>query len=66
MAKVAGYVRSIKVDLGDHVREGQVLAELEIPEMTDDISKASAMVEQTGSEIERRETSCSAPNRHIR
>ena len=51
MAKVAGYVRSIKVDLGDRVREGQVLAELEIPEMTDEVSKAAAMVEQTGSEI---------------
>lgn len=51
MSKVAGYVRSIKVDLGDRVREGQVLAELEIPEMTDEVSKASAMVEQSGSEI---------------
>jgi RND family efflux transporter MFP subunit len=51
MAKVAGYVRSIKVDLGDRVREGQVLAELEIPEMTDEVAKASAVVEQTGSEI---------------
>ena len=42
MAKVAGYVRSIKVDLGDRVREGQLLAELEIPEMTDEVSKAAA------------------------
>ena len=31
MAKVAGYVRIIHVDLGDRVREGQVLAELEDP-----------------------------------
>jgi RND family efflux transporter MFP subunit len=51
MAKVAGYVRAIRVDLGDRVREGQVLAELEIPEMTNEISKAAAMVEQTESEI---------------
>jgi RND family efflux transporter MFP subunit len=51
MAKVAGYVRSIRVDLGDRVREGQVLAELEIPEMNDEISKAAALVEQTDSEI---------------
>ena len=47
MAKVAGYVRTIKVDLGDRVRAGQLLAELEIPEMTDDISKATAVVEQS-------------------
>ena len=51
MAKVAGYVRTIHVDLGDHVREGQVLAELEVPEMTNEVSKATAMVEQTESEI---------------
>jgi RND family efflux transporter MFP subunit len=51
MAKVAGYLRVIKVDLGDRVREGQVLAELEIPEMTDEVSRAAAMVEQTGAEI---------------
>ena len=50
MAKVAGYVRSIKVDLGDHVREGQVLAELEVPEMVDEVTRASAVVEQGGAE----------------
>lgn len=51
MAKVAGYVRSIRVDLGDHVRQGQLLAELEVPEMTDDLRRAGAVVEQTSSEI---------------
>jgi RND family efflux transporter MFP subunit len=51
MAKVAGYLRSIKVDLGDQVREGQLLAELEIPEMTDEVSRAAAMVDQGGAEI---------------
>jgi RND family efflux transporter MFP subunit len=51
MAKVAGYVQSIKVDLGDRVREGQVLAVLEIPEMEDDLSKAAAVIVQTNDEI---------------
>ncbi|MBX5496249.1 MAG: efflux RND transporter periplasmic adaptor subunit [Bryobacteraceae bacterium] len=51
MAKVAGYVRSIRVDIGDRVREGELLAELEIPEMNDELSKAAALVEQTASEI---------------
>src|ERR1022692_2644882 len=36
MAKVAGYVKEINVDVGDRVTEGQVLAVLEIPEMADD------------------------------
>lgn len=52
MAKVAGYVRAINVDLGDHVRVGQVLAELEVPEMTDEISKAVAAIGQSSAEVE--------------
>ena len=35
MAKVAGYVKIIQVDVGDRVKQGQVLAILEIPEMAD-------------------------------
>ncbi len=37
-AKVAGYVKSINVDVGDRVRAGQLLAVLEIPELQDDIA----------------------------
>ena len=37
MAKVAGYVKQINVDVGDRVNEGQLLATLEIPEMDDDL-----------------------------
>ena len=66
MAKVAGYVRSIKVDLGDRVREGQVLAELEIPEMTDEVSKAAAVVEQTRRKSRPHGMNCSARNRRTR
>ena len=41
-AKVAGYVQEINVDIGDHVKAGQVLATLEIPELKDDLAKATA------------------------
>jgi RND family efflux transporter MFP subunit len=51
MAKVAGYVSSIKVDIGDRVREGQRLAVLEIPEMEDDLARANAAVDQADAEI---------------
>ena len=51
MAKVAGYVRSIKVDIGDRVHEGQLLATLEIPEMDDDLTKAAATIDQADAEI---------------
>jgi RND family efflux transporter MFP subunit len=42
MAKVAGYVKSIRVDIGDHVREGELLATLEVPELQDERAKATA------------------------
>ncbi|RXH54146.1 putative Co/Zn/Cd efflux system membrane fusion protein [Granulicella sibirica] len=44
MAKVAGYVRNIKVDIGSHVRAGDVLAVLEVPEIQDEMQKAKAGV----------------------
>jgi RND family efflux transporter MFP subunit len=44
MAKVAGYVKQIGVDIGDHVRENAVLATLEVPEIQDDVAKAKAGV----------------------
>ncbi len=39
MAKVAGYIKQINVDVGDRVTHGQLLATLEIPEMADDLQK---------------------------
>ena len=44
MAKVAGYVKAIGVDIGDHVRQNAVLATLEVPEIADDAAKAKAGV----------------------
>ncbi len=38
-AKVAGYLKSIKVDRGDQVKEGDVLAEVEAPELLADQTK---------------------------
>jgi RND family efflux transporter MFP subunit len=43
-AKVSGYVRDIYVDVGDHVKAGQVLAVLEVPELQEDQKKAEAAV----------------------
>jgi RND family efflux transporter MFP subunit len=43
-AKVSGYVQQMNVDVGDHVKTGDVLAILEIPELDDDLKKADAAV----------------------
>ncbi|HEY2016882.1 MAG TPA: efflux RND transporter periplasmic adaptor subunit [Bryobacteraceae bacterium] len=55
MSKVAGYVREINVDVGDRVRKGQVLATLEVPEMSDDLVRADAAIEQADAEAARAE-----------
>jgi RND family efflux transporter MFP subunit len=53
MAKVAGYIKEINVDVGDRVRQGQLLATLEIPEMADDLKKADASVIRAKAEVTR-------------
>lgn len=44
-AKVAGYLKTITVDKGDHVKEGDLLADIEVPELLADIQKDKAEVE---------------------
>jgi RND family efflux transporter MFP subunit len=41
-AKVAGYIRNIYVDVGDHVKAGQTLAVLEVPELDAEVAGAKA------------------------
>jgi RND family efflux transporter MFP subunit len=43
-AKVAGYIRRIYVDVGDHVKEGQTIAVLEVPELAAQLTGAEAAV----------------------
>jgi RND family efflux transporter MFP subunit len=50
-AKLTGYVRKWNVDMGDSVREGEILAELWIPEMDVEVRQKEAAVGQATSEI---------------
>ena len=66
-AKVAGYIRQIFVDVGDKVKQGQVLAVLEVPELRAQILGAQATIQHSQdsirraqSEIERAESTHSA------
>ena len=45
VAKLSGFVRTVKVDLGDIVTAGQLLAELSIPELVEEAAQKRAMVE---------------------
>ena len=51
MAKVAGYIKQINVDIGDRVKQGQLLAVLEIPEMADEVTKAMASVQRSEAQV---------------
>jgi len=44
-AKVTGYLKSISVDKGDWVKSGQVLAEIEVPELQQRLARAKADLE---------------------
>ncbi len=52
MAKIAGYVQKINVDVGDVVRQGQVLATIESPEMRDDLTRAGASIQRNRSDLQ--------------
>ncbi|WP_338870534.1 efflux RND transporter periplasmic adaptor subunit [Spirosoma sp. SC4-14] len=45
--KVDSYVRKMYVDIGDHVKAGQVLADMEAPELTAKLADAFAQVKNT-------------------
>jgi RND family efflux transporter MFP subunit len=52
-AKVAGYVKKINVDIGDHAHTGEVLAVLEVPELTAQVEGADAAIRHSQDEIVR-------------
>jgi len=52
-AKVAGYIRVIHVDVGDHVHRGQVLAVLEVPELKAELQGANASVRRSKDAVRR-------------
>ena len=43
--KVSGYLSAVNVDIGDHVKGGQVLAVISIPELEKELAEAKAQLE---------------------
>ncbi len=54
-ARVTGYVTKWNVDIGDHVRKGQVLAEIETPELDQQLIAAQAKLKATRADVQVRE-----------
>jgi RND family efflux transporter MFP subunit len=52
-AKVSGYIRRINVDIGDRVKNGEVLAVLEVPELNAQVAASKAQIQHSQSDIAR-------------
>lgn len=50
-ARVAGFVQTMNVDVGDHVKAGQLLATLEVPELKEDLERAAAGVKRAQQDV---------------
>jgi RND family efflux transporter MFP subunit len=56
-ARATGYIAQRKVDIGDHVKSGDLLAQLAVPELDDQISQNEATLNQLKSTLDRAEAS---------
>jgi RND family efflux transporter MFP subunit len=52
-AKVSGYIHKLNVDFGTHVKQGQVLAVLEIPELQQQLQQDEASVRRSEQDLAR-------------
>lgn len=52
LARASGYVRSRYADIGDRVKAGQLLAEIEAPELDQQVKQAQASLDQASSSLE--------------
>src|SRR3954451_4053992 len=51
-AKISGYLSDVHVDIGDHVKAGQVLAVIDAPEMKQELAEAKAQLASKQSSLE--------------
>src|SRR6202166_4896006 len=52
-AKVSGYIQKLYVDYGTHVKQGQILAVLEIPELQQQLQQDEASIRRSEQELTR-------------
>ncbi len=55
-ARTSGYVRTFNVDIGDHVKEHDVLATLDTPDVDQELRGAQAATQQTAANIDAAKT----------
>lgn len=50
-ARVSGYLKSVPVDIGDRVEQGQMLAEIDAPELDKEVERHAALLLQAKSRV---------------
>jgi RND family efflux transporter MFP subunit len=65
-AKIAGYVEIVRVDIGDRVDKGQVLAELSVPEMVEELNRKEALLAQAKAEAKQAEAALAAAKANVK
>jgi RND family efflux transporter MFP subunit len=50
-AKVSGFLKTLKVDIGSQVKTGDLLAEVDVPELVEDVEGATAAYQQSVAEV---------------
>ena len=52
LARASGYIKTRLVDIGDFVKEGQLLAEIDAPELSQQVNQAKASLDQSNAALE--------------
>ncbi len=55
-ARANGYLKSLKVDIGDHVKKGQLLAVIEAPDLDAQVDQAREQVRQAEQQLEQQKS----------
>jgi HlyD family secretion protein len=59
-AKISGFVELVNVDIGDSVKQDQVLAELWVPEIVQELKQKEALVRQASADVAQAEAAVKA------
>jgi HlyD family secretion protein len=65
-AKIAGFVKEIRVDIGDVVKAGDILAELSVPEMDEELKQKEALVQQASAEVDQADAALAAADAAVK
>src|SRR5207247_5312 len=64
--KVSGYVAKVHKDIGDPVKEGELLAELAVPELSEELTLKQAEVAVADAKIKQAQKLLSAAEAHVK